>query len=48
MKPKVLQNLREQVLQKGMVFDFPDLTRRPLNSNKNYNGGKQVMLMSYM
>ncbi|MFY9794863.1 MAG: radical SAM protein [Candidatus Nitrosopolaris sp.] len=45
---QVLQNLREQVLQKGMVFDFPDLTRRRLNSNKNYNGGKQVMLMSYM
>jgi DNA repair photolyase len=43
---KVLQNLKEKVLQKGMVFDFPDLigTRRP----SAYDGGHQVMLMRYM
>jgi DNA repair photolyase len=46
---KVIQNLKEKVLEKGMIFDFPDLigTRR-LNSNKSYDGGHQVMLMSYM
>jgi DNA repair photolyase len=46
---KVIQNLKEKVLEKGMIFDFPDfIGRRFLNSNKSYNGGHQVMLMSYM
>ena len=46
---KVIQNLKEKVLEKGMIFDFPDLIgSRRLNSNKSYNGGHQVMLTSYM
>ena len=46
---KVIQNLKEKVLEKGMIFDFPDLIgSRRLNSNKSYDGGHQVMLMSYM
>jgi DNA repair photolyase len=46
---KVIQNLKEKVLKKGMIFDFPDLIgSRRLNSNKSYNRGHQVMLMSYM
>ena len=46
---KVIQNLKEKVVEKGMIFDFPDfIGRRCLNSNKSYNGGHQVMLMSYM
>jgi DNA repair photolyase len=46
---KVIQNLKEKVLEKGLIFDFPDLIgSRCLNSNKSYNGGHQVMLMSYM
>ena len=46
---KVIQYLKEKVLEKGMIFDFPDfIGRRCLNSNKSYNGGHQVMLMSYM
>ena len=46
---RVLQNLEERVLEKGMIFDFPDLIRtRRLNSNQSYNGGQQVTLSSYM
>ncbi|MFZ0512451.1 MAG: radical SAM protein [Candidatus Nitrosopolaris sp.] len=46
---KVLQNLKKIALQKGMIFDFPDLMgNRRLNSNKNHCGGEQAVLMSYM
>ena len=46
---KVIQNLKEKALEKGMIFDFPDLIEsRRLNSNKSYDGGHQVMLTSYI
>lgn len=46
---KVLQNLREIALQKGMILDFPDLKRiRRFNSDKSHSGGEQTVLMNYM
>jgi DNA repair photolyase len=44
---KVIQNLKEKVLQKGMIYDFPGLIGRRRLNKKN-NGGHQVMLMNYM
>ena len=47
---KVIQILKEKILQKGMMFSFPDLVKsRPLNLNKNPSaGGRQALLMNYM
>lgn len=47
---EVLQNLKEKVLLKGMVFDFPDLIGNArLNSNKNPLAvGEQAPLLNYM
>jgi DNA repair photolyase len=46
---RVLQNLEEKVLEKGMIFDFPHLIRsRRLSSNQSYNGGQQVTLTNYL
>jgi DNA repair photolyase len=46
---KVLQNLREIAVRKGMMLDFPDLkkNKRP-NLDKNHWGGGQAALMDYM
>jgi DNA repair photolyase len=48
----VLQKVKEKVLQKGMIYDFPDLIRsRRLNSNKNPSAhpcGEQAVLLNYM
>jgi hypothetical protein len=45
---KVLQNLTEIVLKKGMILGFPDLKGNGhLHSNKNYSGGEQALLMNY-
>jgi DNA repair photolyase len=46
---KVLQNLREIAVQKGIILNFPDLKgNRHINSNKNQSGGEQAILMNYM
>jgi DNA repair photolyase len=48
----VLQRLKEKVLEKGMISDFPDLIKsRRLNSNKNHSahpGGEQATLLNYL
>ncbi len=46
---KVLQNLREIAVRKGMRLDFPDLKKnKRLNSDKSHWGGGQAVLTNYM
>jgi len=51
---KLLQNLKEKVLEKGMFFDFPDLieNKRITASKKDhtasYMNPQQPTLMNYM
>ena len=47
---EVLRSLKEKILQKGLIFDFPDLLgSRRLISNKNpSSSGQQALLMRYM
>jgi hypothetical protein len=45
---KVLGNLREMAIQKGMIFDFPDIKRnsRPI-SNKHHDV-EQDLILKYL
>jgi DNA repair photolyase len=47
---KVLQRLKEKILQKGLTYRFPDrIQSRRINSPKNLSaGGEQVLLASNM
>lgn len=47
---KVLPRLKEEILQKGPMYGFPDrIQSRRINSPKNLSaGGEQVLLASYM
>lgn len=46
---RILENLREEVLCKGMVFDFPDLARNECFEIDNVsNNTNQLTLMNYM
>ena len=54
---KILQNLENKVLERGMIFDFPDFigercikaSKKSHNYANNKNDkGQQITLMTYM
>jgi DNA repair photolyase len=46
---KIIENLREGALNRGMIFDFPDLVgSRYLKTNKAFDNTNQPTLTSYM
>jgi DNA repair photolyase len=47
---KVIQNLANQVLERGMIFDFPNFVghRRLKSSKKKNSNEQQITLVTYM